>query len=210
MRTIGRMVTRPYDVVLFDLGGVLIDFGGVAPMKALSGIESDDELWGRWLTCRWVRSFERGDCSADDFAKGVVDDWDLPVEPAAFLAEFRSWPGGPLPGADELLQRVQAVVPGGCLSNTNALHWEEQFSRWPILDAFDFRFLSFELGVVKPDRALFERVAQLVPAPPDRVLFLDDNLVNVEGAHAAGFAATHTRGVAEATQALVDAGVIDA
>ena len=134
----------------------------------------------------------------------------MSLEPAAFLDEFRSWPAGPLPGADELLQRVQRVVPAGCLSNTNALHWEEQFARWPFLDAFDFRFLSFELGVVKPDRALFERVAQLVPAEPERVLFLDDNLLNVEGAHAAGFAAAHVRGVAEATQALVEAGVIDA
>jgi FMN phosphatase YigB (HAD superfamily) len=210
LRTIRSVVTRPYDVVLFDLGGVLIDFRGVEPMKALSGIASDDELWGRWLTCRWVRSFERGDCSADDFAKGVVGDWSLPVEPEAFLASFRHWPGGALPGADALLRRVQGVVPAGCFSNTNSLHWDQNFSRWPILEAFDFRFLSFELGAVKPDRAAFDRVAQLVPAPPDRVLFLDDNLLNVEGAHGAGFAAAHVRGVAEATKALVDAGVIDA
>lgn len=203
------MEGRPFDVVLFDLGGVLIDFGGVAPMKALAGIESDEELWSRWLTCRWVRSFERGGCSADDFATGVVGDWGLSLEPAAFLDAFRSWPGGPLPGADELLERVQRVVPAGCLTNTNALHWNQEFARWPILDAFDFRFLSFELGFVKPDRDLFDRVAQLVPASPDRVLFLDDNLLNVEGAHAAGFAAVHVRGVAEAEQALADAGVLD-
>jgi putative hydrolase of the HAD superfamily len=201
---------RRFDVVLFDLGGVLIDFGGVAPMKALAGIESDEELWSRWLTCRWVRSFERGGCSADDFATGVVGDWGLSLEPAAFLDAFQSWPGGPLPGADKLLERVQRVVPAGCLSNTNALHWHQQFARWPILDAFDFSLLSFELGFVKPDRDLFDRVAQLVPASPERVLFLDDNLLNVEGAQAAGFAAVHVRGVAEAEQALVDAGVLDA
>ena len=114
LRTIERMENRPFDVVLFDLGGVLIDFGGVAPMKALAGIESDDELWSRWLTCRWVRSFERGECSPDEFADGVVGDWELSVEPAAFLDAFRSWPGGTLPGADELLSRVQQVVPAGC------------------------------------------------------------------------------------------------
>jgi FMN phosphatase YigB (HAD superfamily) len=204
------METRPFDVVLFDLGGVLIDFGGVEPMKALAGVESDDELWSRWLTCRWVRSFERGDCPADAFATGVVEDWGLAIDPAAFLDAFRSWPGGALPGADELLQRVQRVVPAGCFSNTNALHWEQNFGRWPILEAFDFCFLSFELGAVKPDRAAFDRVAQLVPAPPERVLFLDDNVPNIEGAHAAGFAAAHVRGVTEARRALVDAGVIEA
>ena len=210
LRTIERMETRPFDVVLFDLGGVLIDFGGVAPMKALAGIESDDELWSRWLTCRWVRSFERGDCSADDFATGVVADWGLAIDPAAFLDAFRGWPGGALPGAEELLQSVQRVVPVGCFSNTNAVHWERNYGRWPILDAFDFRFLSFELGAVKPDGAAFDRVAQLVPASPERVLFLDDNVLNIEGAHAAGFAAVQARGVAEARQALVGAGVIEA
>jgi HAD superfamily hydrolase (TIGR01509 family) len=198
------------EVVLFDLGGVLVDFGGVAPMRELAGIDSDDELWSRWLTCRWVRSFERGECSADDFATGVVGDWGLPVEPETFLDAFRSWPGGPLPGADALLRSVQRAVPAGCLSNTNALHWEHQFARWPILDAFDFRFLSFELGYVKPDRDVFDRVAQLLAAPPSRVLFLDDNALNVEGAAAAGFAAVHVRGVTEARQALVAAGVLDA
>ncbi len=201
---------RAVDVVLFDLGGVLIEFGGVAPMRELAGIESDDELWRRWLNCRWVRTFERGHCSAEDFAAGVVSDWSLPVEPQAFLDAFRSWPRGPLPGADALLQTVQRAVPAGCLSNTNALHLEHNFGRWPILDAFDFRFLSFELGMLKPDREVFDRVAQLVPAVPGRVLFLDDNSLNVEAAAAAGFVAVQVRGVAEARHALVTAGVLAA
>jgi HAD superfamily hydrolase (TIGR01509 family) len=196
-------VSSDIDIVLFDLGGVLIDFGGVEPMKVLAGIESDDELWRRWLSCRWVRSFERGDCSEEAFAAGVIDDWQLPIEPQAFLDAFRTWPGGVLPGADALLREVQQTVRAGCLSNTNALHWDHNFSRWPLLDAFDYRFLSFELGHVKPDRDLFDHVAGLLPAPPDRVLFLDDNAVNTDGAMAVGFRTAHVRGVDEARAALV-------
>jgi putative hydrolase of the HAD superfamily len=203
--------TESIDVVLFDLGGVLFDFGGVGPMKELAGIESDDELWRRWLTCRWVRCFERGHCSEEDFARGVVGDWGLPVKPKTFLDAFRSWPGGPLPGAETLLWSVQRTVPAGCLSNTNALHWQDHLARWPIfLHAFDFQFLSFELGYVKPDRDLFDHVARLLPSAPRRVLFLDDNSVNVEGAAAAGFTALQVRGVDEARQALVAMGVLAA
>jgi glucose-1-phosphatase len=198
------------DVVLFDLGGVLIDFGGVAPMRELAGIESDDELWSRWLTCEWVRAFERGHCSADDFAAGVVRDWGLHVEPQVFLDAFRSWPGRSLPGAEALVQRVRRTVRAGCLSNTNAVHWDHHFARWPFIDALDFRFLSFELGMVKPDREMFDRVGELLPAPPSRVLFLDDNAINVEGATAAGFVAIQVRGVDEARQALVAAGILSA
>ena len=204
-----RPTLSDIDIVLFDLGGVLIDFGGVGPMRELAGIQSDDELWQRWLTCRWVRTFERGGCTAADFATGMVGDWDLPLEPRAFLDEFRSWPGRTLPGADALVAEVRATTPAGCLSNTNSLHWEDHFGTWPILDAFDYRFLSFELGVLKPDREVFDRVADLLPAARGRVLFLDDNVINVDGATDAGFVARHVRGVDEARAALVGAGVLE-
>ena len=144
--------SRPDEIaiVLFDLGGVLVDFGGVDAMKDLARIDDDELLWHRWLSCPWVRRFERGECSNDDFAAGMVDEWQLDVTPEDFLDQFQSWLGGPLPGAEALLDEVRRTHPAGCLSNTNALHWEQNFVRWPILDAFDFRFLSFQLGVVNP------------------------------------------------------------
>jgi putative hydrolase of the HAD superfamily len=197
------------DLVLFDLGGVLVDVGGVGAMKTLAGIDGDDELWRRWLECRWVRSFERGDCTVDEFAVGVVDDWELPIPPQEFLDAFESWPGALLPGAEALVAATRSAVPVGCLSNTNALHWDRHFSTWPIVDLFDFRFLSYRLGVVKPDRELFDHVAELLPIAAGRVLFLDDNAVNVDGAAAAGFVARHVRGVDQAHAALVAAGVLD-
>jgi putative hydrolase of the HAD superfamily len=196
------------ELVLFDLGGVLIELGGVGAMGTLAGIEDDDEVWRRWLTCRWVRAFERGDCSPEDFAAGVVADWSLAITPAEFLTGFIGWLRGPYPGAAELVAAVRSVVPVGCLSNTNALHWEEHRHLVEFVDDFDHRFLSFELGLLKPDRDLFYRIAELVPVPPDRVLFLDDNAINVDGALAAGFRAVRTQGVAEARAALEVAGVL--
>jgi len=195
------------DVVLFDLGGVLVDFGGVEAMKRLSAIDDDDELWRRWLGCPWVRAFERGDCSPDEFARGVVDDWSLPLSAREFLDEFQSWIGGPLEGADELVRSTQRRVVVGCLSNTNSLHWTQNEPRWGLLRAFDVRFLSFEMGCVKPDRDMFDRVAEELPFSRDRVLFLDDNAINVDGAVAAGFRAVRAAGVDEARQALVSAGI---
>ena len=196
------------DVVLFDLGGVLIDVRGAPPMKAMARIDTDEEMWDRWLTCQWVRSFERGQCSADDFAAGVVADWALDVEPAVFLEAFRTWPGAPLPGADELVAEVRLYAPVGCLSNTNAMHCDHHFSLYPLFDTFDFRFLSYQLGLVKPDRDLFDRVAELLPVAADRVVFLDDNAVNAEGATEAGFIGRHVVGVDAARAALVELGVI--
>ena len=198
-----------FDLVLFDLGGVLIELSGVGAMRELAGIGSDDELWERWLSCPWVRAFERGECTADEFAAGMVHEWDLSVDPATFLASFRAWPVGPMPGAEALVAAVAEVTAVGCLSNTNSLHTDELFSQWGIFASFEPRFLSHELGVLKPDRELFERVAELSGVDAGRILFLDDNLVNVEGARSAGFAAEHVRGVDEARRALTIAGVLD-
>lgn len=198
-----------FDLILFDLGGVLIELRGVGAMRELASVGTDDELWARWLTCPWVRTFERGECSPEEFAAGMVDEWGLTVMPEEFLESFRDWPVGPLPGAAALVDAVRNVVRVGCLSNTNAMHTEERFSRWPIFSESDHRFMSFELGLLKPDRALFDRVAEVAGVAPARILFLDDNIINVDGAIAAGFTARHTRGVAEAERALIAAGVLE-
>ncbi len=202
------MTGERIDLVLFDLGGVLIQPGGVGPMRALSGIESDEALWARWLSCRWVRRFEAGQCTPEAFAAGVVADWGLDLDPAAFLQEFGTWPEPPFPGALELVGAVQERVPAGFLSNMNSFQWATNYEAIPLTDAFTFRFLSFELGLVKPDAAVFDAVADRLPVPRRRVLFLDDNVINVEAAAQAGFAARHVRGVAAAHDALTEAGVL--
>jgi HAD superfamily hydrolase (TIGR01509 family) len=202
------MAALRIEFVLFDLGGVLVDPGGVGKMRELSGIDTDEELWERWLACRWVRSFEAGRCSPEEFASGVVGDWRLDLEPAEFLEEFGSWPGHPYPGAEELVAVVRDAVEIGCLSNTNALQWQANYELTPITDALALRFLSFELGMVKPDREIFEEVATRLPVPPEQVLFLDDNAANVIGAQASGFEARHVRGVDQARLALASESVI--
>ena len=198
------------ELVLFDLGGVLIAPGGVAPMRELSGLGSDEALWTRWLSCPWVRRFEAGRCTPEEFAAGVVGDWELNLEPAAFLQEFGGWPEPPYEGALELVAAVQATVPAGFLSNMNSLQWAANYEAIPLTEAFAYRFLSFELGMVKPDAAVFDAVAERLPVARQRVLFLDDNAVNVAAAEGAGFAARHVRGIDAARAALVAAGVLDA
>jgi glucose-1-phosphatase len=195
-------------VVLFDLGGVLIEVGGVAPMRALAHIDSDEELWQRWLTSPWVRRFERGHCSAEDFAAGIVGEWGLDLSADVYLEQLRSWMSGPLQGAADLLDDVRRRVPIGCLSNMNAVHWDVITARSTTFDTFTYRFLSFELGMVKPDPELFEAIATRLPVVPAQVLFLDDNALNVEAATAAGFMARHVRGLDQARRTLTEVGVL--
>lgn len=205
------MHKAPIDVVLFDLGGVLVELSGVVTMRELARLDDDDELWRRWLSCAWVSRFERGQCSARDFARGLVEDWALAATPSEFLEMFARWPVGPYDGACELVEAVHAVARVGCLSNTNAMHWEAALARWPLLlQGFDDLFLSFEIGLVKPDRALFDRVATQLATEPSRILFFDDNVINTDAARQAGYRAHRVAGPAEARSVLIDSGVLRA
>lgn len=73
------------ELVLFDLGGVLVRLGDLSAMQGLVGPGSEEESWARWLACPWVKSLQRGQCQPEDFAVGVVSDLGLAITPAEFL-----------------------------------------------------------------------------------------------------------------------------
>jgi FMN phosphatase YigB (HAD superfamily) len=188
---------------------VLIEVGGVRAMGDLAGIGDDQEVWRRWLTCRWVREFERGRCSVAEFAEGVVADWGLSIGAEEFAEVFRLWTGGLLDGARELLEATRAQVRTACLSNSNALQWPE-YVRAGIADHLDLVFLSHELDLIKPDREIFDYVVAVTGSPAERLLFLDDNELNVVAARAAGITAVEVQGVSEARDALLRFGILEA
>jgi FMN phosphatase YigB (HAD superfamily) len=198
----------PIDVVLFDLGGVLVELRGVEDMRRLSEIDDGDDVMRRWLECRWVRQFESGGCSAEEFAAGVIADWDLPVGTDAFLESFMGWPRSLFEGAAQLVADTSEARVVACLSNTNALHWESYFERWGLGDLFETVFLSYRLGMVKPDAAIFEHVVGALGVPAERIVLLDDSQLNVDGARSVGMQAARVRGPEEARQELVRLGVL--
>jgi glucose-1-phosphatase len=195
-------------VVVFDLGGVLADFGGLGPLRTMSGIDSDEELWRRWLTSEPVRTFERGSGTDDEFAVALVEEWRLPITPAELLAMFPGWLVGAYEGAVELVRETAGRTRVACFSNSNRLHWEAGVERWPLLREFDRAFVSFEIGAVKPDPEAFEIVVRELGVPAGQTLFLDDNQLNVDAAQSVGMQARRCLGVAGARKALVDAGVL--
>jgi len=79
------------------------------------------------------------------------------------------------------------------LSNTNSLQWGYiTDGRFPILAmgrpkcAFDWAILSFEVGAMKPDRAIFDTAIERAGVAAHEVFFCDDRPENVGGARAVG------------------------
>ena len=195
-------------VILFDVGGVLIELGGVAPMLQWLGYRmASEELWRNWLHSSSVRDFETGRIQADEFALRLIDELDLRVDPQQFLHSFAGWPTGPFPGVLDLVERIPARYVRAVLSNSNALHWPRVHDTLGSL--FSHYFVSHLTGRIKPDAAAFEHVTATLQCRPDNVLFLDDNLLNVEAARRLGMQAFVVRGTNDVHRALQNAGVLD-
>ena len=88
------------DVLLFDLGGVLVEYSGVRDIAPLLGAPaSESEILARWSRCPHSRAYGIGALDRQTFAERFVHDWEVTVPPERFLQEFRSWSRRMLPGA---------------------------------------------------------------------------------------------------------------
>jgi putative hydrolase of the HAD superfamily len=197
------------DVVIFDLGGVLAEFRGGTEMARLTGITDPAEFWRRWLTSPYVRRFERGQCTPEEFGVGMVAEWGLDLSGSDYLDAFDSWLDDPFPGADELVAAVGERARIACLSNMNPVHWERKASHWPMMARFEHVFLSQQMGMVKPDPEIFAHVLSELGTDPAATVFLDDNELNVQAARESGIVAVVTAGVDAAAAALRELGVLD-
>jgi len=180
-------------LLLFDLGGVLVENTTFDRLSALTGLAPDGQLKERWLASPSVRALEMGALSPEDFARRFIDEWRLPCDPPGFLGEFESWPTGFYPGAPTLLTRLRRRHRVGCLSNSNVLHWR-RFRGFK--EDFDVALSSHLLGAVKPDRTCFERALHACGAEAGDVAFFDDSPANVRAATELGWRAFHVEGFA--------------
>lgn len=194
-------------ILLFDIGGVLVNWDGISPLIELTnGRLTPEQARKFWLDSPWVRKFEAGLCTPDEFASGAVKELAVQITSDDFLARFISWDRGPLPGAVELLAELRSRYTLACLSNNNALHWAELRGSG-LLERFQFQFVSFEIHKVKPDREVFEHVIAQLKAPASDILFFDDNIECIEAAKQCGMQAAQTKGVEGVQAALKTLGL---
>jgi putative hydrolase of the HAD superfamily len=193
----------PVDVLLFDLGGVLVEFSGIEGLGGLLRTPSDHAaIRQRIVGCPVLRQFEVGALEPTAFAEMFVSEWDLVVSPTTFLAEFRSWSRALLPGARELLDVLRPRYRLAALSNSNAVHWDRNTVDLGVTALCDAAYSSHQLGCHKPEPGIYREALRRLRVRPERVAFFDDFEPNVAGARAEGMTAFHVRGVAELTACL--------
>ena len=183
------MTSRRPAAVVFDLGGVLIDWNPRYLYRTL--FDGDDAAMEHFLThvCSpaWNHRQDAGRSFADGCAELVREFPDARPLIEAWRERFDETLGGPIAGTVEILAALrERGVPLYALSNW----WAETFpiarARFDFLGWFDGIVISGELGVAKPDPRIFAHVLETYGLRADATVFIDDLPANIAAADAAG------------------------
>jgi glucose-1-phosphatase len=202
-------MSNPIRIILFDIGGVLVEFTGISSLQAWTGNRlTQDELWRKWLYSSFVRSFESGEIGPNTFAEQLITEMELPVSRKEFIEAFSVWPKAVFPGAVEIISRISSKYVRATLSNSNVIHWPRLMDEMGLRNLFAYHFASHLMGKLKPDREVFEHVVSVLKCEPSAILYLDDQSLNVEAAQLIGFQAVWVKEVQEIERVLRDANVL--
>ncbi|WP_103955481.1 HAD family hydrolase [Nonomuraea solani] len=180
----------PFDAVLCDLDGVLrhFDHAAQADIEARYGLPLMETAFDPEL----IMPATLGQVSEAQWVESIIAALGGDERVRQAMAEFvtiRFW-------VDEevrtLLARAQAQVP--VILVTNAMDTlEEHLDLLGLTYFADDVVSSARVGVAKPDRRIYEIAAERAGAAPERCLFVDDRLQNVEAARSLGMTGVHYR-----------------
>lgn len=112
-------------------------------------------------------------------------------------------------GSIALLRALRAKgVPVFALTNFGSYSYEEARVRLEFLNEFDREYVSGRMGVIKPDPQIYAMVEADCGIAPDRLLFTDDKLENIEAAAARGWQVHPFTGWQAWAARLVEAGLL--
>lgn len=179
----------PFDVILFDVGGVLLTNGWDRCER--SQVLDRFHLDHAEFEARHLKPNDAWERDAID-AKGYLDATVF-YEPRTFshddflqaiLAESEPLPQGALGILQELATSGKCLL--GTLNNEAREPNDYRFERYEIRKYIDVAFSSCYVGLRKPELAIYRRALDVLGLPGQRVLFIDDRQENVAGAEAAG------------------------
>ena len=202
---------RAIDAVVFDLGGVLIDWNPRHLYRKL--FPGDDRAMEAFLASVATPDWNARQDAGRSFAEGVAA---LKVRHPghgalidAYDVRWEEMLGGPIDGSVALLVDLRArAVPLYGLTNWSRDKFPVARARFGFLDWFEGIVVSGEEGVVKPAPEIFHRLLDRYGLAPATTLFIDDMAYNAEAARAMGFHAHHFRAPEGLRAELIERGLI--
>ena len=202
--------TQRIDSVVFDVGGVLLDWD---PEYLYRQLISDEEERHWFLTevCspEWNAAQDAGRTWADATSELSAR---FPEHSALIDAYAERWEemiAGPIDDSVAVLEELRGGgVPTYALTNFSAEKWDVAKDRWSFLDGFDGKVVSGVVGVTKPDPEIYRILLDQYRLEPARTFYTDDVASNVEAARQLGVAAELFVDASTLRRQLIDRGVL--
>ncbi|MEX1042789.1 MAG: HAD family phosphatase [Pirellulaceae bacterium] len=185
----------PIQFIYFDLGKVLLDFDHRLACRQLADVlgTTEERVWEAVFVSQWQWKYERGELTTAELHSLLCETFEVEAELEA-VAGAASRIFTPQAEVIELARRLAAEGRRlGVLSNTCACHWEHCLAQYAsfLEPLFERHVLSYKVGAMKPDPAIYQHAARQAEVSPERILLIDDRPENIEGASAAGWDVIH-------------------
>ncbi len=185
-----------FKAVIFDFGNVIININFRLIYQTFARFTSKSESYieKQIVDNQLFRRYESGQFSDEQFREIIRQILGFPLSDqqinTAWNAVLLDIPAERI----DLIKNIRQKYPVYLLSNTNNIHIQaanaylkKTHSINSLALLFDRLFLSYEMGMWKPDAEIYHAVLQEIKLPANEVLFLDDNFHNIEAANTLGW-----------------------
>ncbi|WP_319633680.1 HAD family hydrolase [Pelagibius marinus] len=211
-RAAGDNVARqPVEAVVFDVGGVLIDWD---PRHLYRKLFDDAAAMEHFLSevCSqsWNEQADAGRPTAEITEELCRDHPDKRPLIESYYARFDEMIDGAYDDSIAIVERLHRQdVPLFVLSNFSAETFPLARRRFPVFDRFSGLVISGEEGMKKPDRRIYELLIERFGLAPARTLFIDDRADNTQAARAAGWQALRFTSAGQLARDLEAVGLLE-
>ncbi|HEU4472045.1 MAG TPA: HAD family phosphatase [Flavisolibacter sp.] len=194
--------------IIFDLGGVLIDWN---PAYVFDTLFTDEQkkkhFFENICTSDWNEEQDAGRSikEATETLVAMHPEWKEYIE--AYYGRWKEMLGGPIEGTVEIFRELKdsGRYKLYALTNWSAELFPVALERYDFLQWFDGRVVSGEEKMRKPSPQFYQLILDRFKLEPSTTLFIDDNLRNVRAAEAMGIHCIAFESPAQLKKALIEA-----
>ena len=171
------MTQEKPELIIFDLGRVLVDFDFKKVVRGLKKHThlSEQQIRHYFETTPLWDAFERGAIRPRAFFKQMSKD--LELQGLVFPSFEPLWNDifTEMEESVAILKKLKGRYRLALLSNVNPMHWEHVVKRHSFMTLFDYPIASYTVGLRKPGHAIYHKALKISGnVAPGKAMFFDD------------------------------------
>ena len=202
-------VKNKYSTIVFDLGNTVIRFDHNISAKKIASLFHLDskKIYDIFFDSEITRAFEKGAISPREFHARASALLGIKLPYSDFVKIWNDifWEDE---GACRLARELKNLKYRlFLLSNVNRLHFEYIEKKFDIIKIFDELILSFVVGAMKPERAIFDDVIRRAGGDKSEILYIDDREDLIKEAAAMGIDSIRFEGADKLKETMAERGI---